>query len=258
MINIAFTKLQLTLSVGVLGGLIMVISSIMDIVENGANAQNVLMAVLGTLTVAISGFFLMLNTKVGSAIIAIGGLRTALLSCGIAMGVLVGGAMLFATLFKEVKEGWGNMNFWQKLASVIGLVLVAVGTLVATVSAFTQQWHIFAIAVAGVAVGTAVAVGAYKSAEAPSYATGGFPEDGLFFANHNELVGRFSNGKTAVANNEEITTGIYEAVRDALRDSGSQGNITIEMDGYQVARGVTKRQDNMDSFIKGGNLVYGE
>lgn len=47
------------------------------------------------------------------------------------------------------------------------------------------------------------------------FATGGFPEDGLFFANHNELVGKFTNGKTAVANNEQIVSGIASGVRDA-------------------------------------------
>ena len=45
----------------------------------------------------------------------------------------------------------------------------------------------------------------------PTFQVGGFPEDGLFMANHNELVGQFSNGKTAVANNEMIVAGIEEA-----------------------------------------------
>lgn len=45
----------------------------------------------------------------------------------------------------------------------------------------------------------------------PRFATGGFPEDGLFLANHTELVGRFSDGRTAVANNEQIIAGIEEA-----------------------------------------------
>ena len=49
----------------------------------------------------------------------------------------------------------------------------------------------------------------------PRYATGGFPEDGLFMANHNELVGQFSNGKTAVANNEQIIEGITRGVAQA-------------------------------------------
>ena len=49
----------------------------------------------------------------------------------------------------------------------------------------------------------------------PKLAEGGFPEDGLFFANHNELVGQFSNGKTAVANNEQIVEGISQGVSSA-------------------------------------------
>lgn len=53
------------------------------------------------------------------------------------------------------------------------------------------------------------------------YATGGFPEDGLFFANHSELVGKFSNGKTAVANNEQIVEGIKRGVAEAMSESGN-------------------------------------
>lgn len=52
--------------------------------------------------------------------------------------------------------------------------------------------------------------------EIPAFKTGGFPEDGLFMANHNELVGTFSNGKTAVANNEQIVAGIEGGVERAV------------------------------------------
>lgn len=45
----------------------------------------------------------------------------------------------------------------------------------------------------------------------PTFSTGGFPEDGLFMANHTELVGHFANGRTAVANNDQIIAGIEEA-----------------------------------------------
>lgn len=51
--------------------------------------------------------------------------------------------------------------------------------------------------------------------ESLGFATGGFPEDGMFFANSRELVGKFTNGKTAVANNEQIVSGIASGVRDA-------------------------------------------
>lgn len=255
-VNLASLKLKATLSVGVLGGLIAIASGIMDIVENGVNAQNVLAVVIGTLATAVSGFFLMLNTKVGSAIIAISGLRTALLSIGIAMGTLTAGVLLFATAFQKVKEGWGNMNFWQKLATSIGLIIIAVATLVATVSAFLQQWHVFGIAVLSMGVGAGITFGTLSSV--PQFATGGFPEDGVFMANHSELVGKFSNGKTAVANNQEITQGIYEAVRDAMKESSGNA-ITIEMDGYKVAKGVTKRQNNFgEQTLFGGNINYGK
>lgn len=46
----------------------------------------------------------------------------------------------------------------------------------------------------------------------PTFATGGFPEDGLFMANHGELVGKFAGGRTAVANNEQIVEGIQHGV----------------------------------------------
>lgn len=51
----------------------------------------------------------------------------------------------------------------------------------------------------------------FSFADLPKYEAGGFPEDGLFFANHTELVGEFTNGRTAVANNDMITAGIEEA-----------------------------------------------
>lgn len=50
----------------------------------------------------------------------------------------------------------------------------------------------------------------------PAYRNGGFPEDGLFYANRGELVGQFSNGKTAVANNEMIVNGIEGGVERAV------------------------------------------
>lgn len=91
-----------------------------------------------------------------------------------------------------------------------------------------------------------------------SYATGGFPEDGLFMANHNELVGQFSDGRTAVANNQQITQGIYSAVLQAMKDSGGN-NVSIELDGYEVARLITKRQNNFGAdVVRGGNINYGK
>ena len=62
------------------------------------------------------------------------------------------------------------------------------------------------------------------------YANGGFPEDGLFFANHKELVGKFSNGKTAVANNDQIIEGIYKGVYSAVLSAMNQTQTSSQID----------------------------
>ena len=79
------------------------------------------------------------------------------------------------------------------------------------------------------------------------YANGGFPEDGLFMANHGELVGQFSNGRTAVANNEQIIEGIkagvYDAVLSAMNNSNGNGQrIELFVDGRKMTDVVTKYQ----------------
>lgn len=85
----------------------------------------------------------------------------------------------------------------------------------------------------------------------PKFAYGGFPEDGLFMANHNELVGQFSNGKTAVANNAQIvqgiSAGVYNAVSSAMARNNNSNNTgyianTIVVDGEVIARTITKAQ----------------
>ena len=68
----------------------------------------------------------------------------------------------------------------------------------------------------------------------PAYEKGGFPEDGMFFANHTEMVGQFANGRTAVANNEQITDGIeravYKAMSDVMSNAGGQ-SVNVELRG---------------------------
>lgn len=90
----------------------------------------------------------------------------------------------------------------------------------------------------------------YVGVSPDSFASGGFPEDGLFFANSRELVGRFSNGKTAVANNEQITEGIRQAVYEAMVASGGAGgkeitiNNVLDLDGETVYKNQRKIEAN--------------
>lgn len=89
----------------------------------------------------------------------------------------------------------------------------------------------------------------------PKYSVGGFPEDGLFFANHNEMVGQFSNGKTAVANNEQIVAGITAGVREAVVDvlapylsqiaentrETADKDTSISLDGRELVSAINSR-----------------
>ena len=99
----------------------------------------------------------------------------------------------------------------------------------------------------------------------PHFSNGGFPEDGLFYANHTELVGQFNNGKTAVANNEMIVAGIEEAayrgfsrayaendrevyLLEELIDAVREGK-TITIDGRELVEAYdTRKSRNGYSF----------
>ena len=85
---------------------------------------------------------------------------------------------------------------------------------------------------------------------------GGFPEDGLFYANHNELVGQFTNGRTAVVNNGQIVKGIaegigptvYAAVKQAMREQGTNSSekvLVVDKNYKQIATGIVNEINSM-------------
>nr|DAF31441.1 MAG TPA: minor tail protein [Caudoviricetes sp.] len=83
----------------------------------------------------------------------------------------------------------------------------------------------------------------------PTYATGGFPEDGWFRASQGEIMGKFDNGKSVVANNEQITAGIANGVRQAVDD-------VLAPYLSQIARNTRETADKDTSInIDGRTLV---
>ncbi len=91
-----------------------------------------------------------------------------------------------------------------------------------------------------------------KRARFGCYAAGGFPEDGWFRASHGEIMGQFDNGQSVVANNQQITSGIanavypavYNAMMAAMASSGGNGgDIVVQIDGENVFR-VVRDKDN--------------
>lgn len=68
-----------------------------------------------------------------------------------------------------------------------------------------------------------------KLGNIPTFATGGFPEDGWFRANQGEIMGKFDNGKSVVANNQQITDGIADAVYRGNQENNSLMRQEIEI-----------------------------
>lgn len=79
------------------------------------------------------------------------------------------------------------------------------------------------------------------------FASGGFPEDGqLFFAREAgpELVGTMG-GRTAIANNQEITEGIRQAVYDAFVAANGDGR-DVSVRVYLDSREIKAGQERLD------------
>lgn len=93
------------------------------------------------------------------------------------------------------------------------------------------------------------------------YATGGFLEDGLFTMNHGEIAGKFSNGQSVVANNQQIVEGIsdgvYRAVVAAQSDENSKPmQVNVYLDGKQISKSVDKYNNSRGKAIMGNSLGY--
>lgn len=98
-----------------------------------------------------------------------------------------------------------------------------------------------------------------------AYAGGGFPNMGqMFIANEAgpELVGSI-NGRTAVANNDQIVSavsqGVYSAVVSAMSQTqkGGESSFNIFLDGKQITAAVEKRQKERGATLMMGGMAYG-
>lgn len=90
-----------------------------------------------------------------------------------------------------------------------------------------------------------------------TYARGGFPEEGPFMMNRGEIAGKFSNGKTVVANNQQITDGIARAVYSAFSAAtaeGAGGGITPAQFEQGVLR-IVSTLEHLAFYLDGEELA---
>ena len=118
--------------------------------------------------------------------------------------------------------------------------------------------------IGGKVIFPAITFQAFKIPNIPTFAEGGFPDMGQMFVAREsgpELVGNI-NGRTAVANNDQIVAavaqGVYEAVAAAMganRSSDSQ-SINVYLDGKQIYASVKKRESERGRNLMGNQLGY--
>lgn len=163
------------------------------------------------------------------------------------------GADILSGIKKGWTDGWTNFNTWlrglpQKIANAIGS-LVSVGKDlmngliqgIKSVSIPTIQIPVSGSYQAPSSTTGSGKLTAEQNAKIRGYATGGFPSAGeLFVGNENgiEMMGRMGN-QNVVANNNQITEGIKQAVVEAMLISG----------GNQKDTGITQLNLIVDSEV---------
>ena len=89
-----------------------------------------------------------------------------------------------------------------------------------------------------------------------AYANGGMVEDGFFFANSHELIGTFSNGRTAVANNEQIIAGIEGGVARGMAQVLMSGTMNGGQNGQPVEVTITVDSETLYRATLRGQSKY--
>lgn len=165
-----------------------------------------------------------------------------------------------------------TLEFWLEKfenlkTSFVTTIKNAINTAIELVNKFISwlnscmQFSWDAIVVAGKELVPAGSIQLFTIPLIPKFEKGGFIEDGLFTMNHGEIAGKFSNGKSVVANNQQIVDGIaqgvYQAMMQASRDEQDKPiQVTVVMDGKTVAKSVNKYNDGKGRSIMGNGLAY--
>ncbi len=157
------------------------------------------------------------------AIISGFGLVLGILLCLTGAGIPMGIGLILASIkgVKKASDINDNpvTNFVKKMVNgIIGIFERGVNFIVKMLNKLSWKVPDWVPSIGGSTFGFNV-----TPVSIPRLKDGGFPdgEDGLFYANHNELVGTFSNGKTAVANNDQIVDGIRSGVYDANQEQNN-------------------------------------
>ena len=161
------------------------------------------------------------------------------------------GASAVTALSKGYKSNWGTLantakSLVQSLASSIR------NTFTSLFSNLSQRISSFVTSGRNKVSSVMSSVTSYSSSAKSAitsgtrkFASGGFVEEGPFYMNHGEIAGKFSNGRTAVANSNMIIDGIenatYRAMTEALSSQNQNrgnGTVVLNVNGREFMRAI--------------------
>ncbi len=210
----------------VIAAIALVIAGIKDMCENGIDIENVTLIVAG-LTAAVVA----LGLKFGSV--------------GASIGLILANITTLILGVVKYFQSWGEMSLWQKIAAGFLLAASAAAAIWAIIEAIKGNY-----VMAGIAAGIGVAVAVGGVAVIDCFANGGLPTEGqLFIANEAgpELVGNIGH-RTAVANDNQIVSGIAQGVSEGMEDMAYGGDWIIQIvdsdgriKGSQIVRAADRK-----------------
>lgn len=158
--------------------------------------------------------------------------------------------------FSGIKDG-----FKQTIKNAVNAGITLMNKFIGWINEkLSFSWDAFEIA--GKEIVPAGSIQLFTIPPIPRLEKGGFLEDGLFTMNRGEIAGKFNNGKSVVANNQQIVEGIaagvYEAVVAAMNATSGRGeqSVNVYLDGKQIATAVEKRQSERGRTLMGNQLGY--
>lgn len=210
-------------------------------------------------------------TMLSNMVTWFGSLGTILSSAGGQAMIANIGFVAVASGILMIAQNWNNMTGIERIASVLGVLTAAALTAAIAFGAFQSALTLGA-AVAGIAIGIGGVVAAVYSAKQRAdnmtqqlnntygssrgsgryigqYASGGFPDAGeVFIARENgpEMVGKIG-GRSAVANNAQIVSGVKQGVYEAVKAAQGPGTtpvINVYVGGKQITDVVVEDVNN--------------
>ena len=158
------------------------------------------------------------------------------------LGIVEGFSNNFDKMREKIKTFRNNIeNWWDKNKPKLSTIETKIKLPRLKVTWDTKGWAAEALQKLGLK--------GFPNFSVSYYEQGGFPEDGWFRAKHGEIMGRFDNGKSVVANNNQITEGISSAVYRGNQEGNAliRQQISLLQRQNELLLGILEKESGISS-----------